>query len=111
MAIDRLNEDRVDRAMSILAESDSEVAEWKVAVMRSEMKAKAVEAVIYVALSGSIEDKKQGLKLDARYEAAWEEHFKAVVAHEKLKNKRDREILVIELYRSVLSARKAGMMV
>jgi hypothetical protein len=95
--------------MHTLAETDAEVADAKVAVLRSELKAKSVEALIYTSLTGSIEDKKQGVRLDPRFEAAWEDHFKAVALHERLKNFREREVLVVELYRSVLSARKAGM--
>jgi hypothetical protein len=109
MALKSLTEDRVDRAMHTLAETDAEVADSKVAVMRSEMKAKSIEALIYASLTGSIEDRKQAVRLDQRFEKAWEDHFTAVAHHEKLKNFREREVLVIELYRSVLSARKAGM--
>lgn len=109
MALKSLTEDRVDKAMHLLAETDAEIADSKVAVLRSEMKAKSIEALIYTALTGSIEDRKQAVRLDPRFEAAWEEHFRCVAHHERLKNFRDREVLVIELYRSVLSARKAGM--
>lgn len=109
MALKSLTEDRVDSAMHKLAETDAEVADAKVAVLRSELKAKSVEALIYTALTGSIEDRKQAVRLDPRFEQAWEDHFKAVGLHERLKNYREREVLVVELYRSVLSARKAGM--
>lgn len=111
MALQSLTEDRVDRAMHTIAETDAEVANSKVAVLRSEMKAKSVEALIYTALAGSIEDRKQAVRLDPRFEAAWEDHFKAVAHYERLKNFREREVLVIELYRSVLSARKQGMQI
>lgn len=111
MPLRSLTEDRVDKAMHLLAETDAEVADSKVAVLRSEMKAKSIEALIYAALTGSIEDRKQAVRLDPRFEAAWEDHFKAVAIHERLKNFRDREVLVVELYRSVLSARKSGMVV
>lgn len=111
MALQSLTEDRVDRAMHTLAETDAEVADAKVAVLRSELKAKSVEALIYTALTGSIEDRKQAVRLDPRFETAWEDHFKAVAIHERLKNFREREVLVVDLYRSVLSARKAGMVI
>lgn len=111
MALKTLTEDRVDRAMQILADTDMEVADAKVAVLRSEMKAKSIEALIYAAQAGSIEDRKQAVRLDPRFEQAWEEHFDAVAKHERLKNSRDREVLIVELYRSVLSARKQGMQI
>lgn len=110
MALERLTEQRVDQAMATLAETDSEVAEWKVSVLRTEQKVKRVKALVYAALQGSIEDRKQAVELDPRVEEAWEEHFKSVLCHEQCKNKREREVLVIELWRSVNASRRMGAM-
>lgn len=99
---------RVDKAMAFLAQTDLEVAEWKGMVLRTEFMAKAAEALVYKALEGSVEDRKQGTRLDENVKKAWEEHFKAVVQHETLKARREREILVIELWRSVNANRRAA---
>jgi hypothetical protein len=110
MALERLTEARVDQAMATLAETDAEAAEWKVSVLRTEQKVKRVKALVYAALEGSIEDRKQGLELDPRVEQAWEEHFASVKGHELCKNRREREVLVIELWRSVNASRRMGTM-
>lgn len=96
--------------MSFLAETDLEVAEWKGAVLRTEFLAKSAEALAYKAMGseGSVEDRKQATKLDENVKKAWDEHFKAVVQHERLKARREREVLVIELWRSVNANRRAG---
>lgn len=99
---------RVDKAMQFLAQTDLEVAEWKGAVLRSEFMAKSAEALVYKSLEGSVEDRKQGTRLDENVKKAWEEHFQAVVKHETLKARREREVLVIDLWRSVNANRRAA---
>lgn len=99
---------RVEKAMCFLAETDLEVAERKGMVLRTEFMAKSAEALVYKSLEGSVEDRKQGMRLDESVKKAWEEHFKSVVQHETLKARREREVLVIELWRSVNANRRAA---
>lgn len=108
MALDHCNAARVDRAMATLAESDLQHAECKVAVLRSEQKVKSVKALVYAALSGSIEDRKQAVELDERVEAAWEAHFQRVKDFELIKAKREHEVRVIDLYRTLAASRRMG---
>lgn len=107
---DRLNDDRVEKSLAIIAETDLQVAEWKGAVLRTEHMAKVAEALAYKALGseGSIEDRKQATKLVPEVQKAWEEHFQAVVKHEALKARREREYIVIDLYRTVEASRRRG---
>lgn len=111
MALARLDDNRVDKALSLLAESDLEAADAKVAVLRAKRKAESVEALVFAALTGGVKERELALRLDPRVEAAWEDYFVAVRDNEKLSNRRDHEIRIVELYRSVLSARKVGMVV
>lgn len=111
MGLERLNEERIEKAFAYLAETDLEAAACKGAELRAEMKAKSVEATVYAALQGSIEDKKMQVRVHPDVQEAWDEYFDAVVKHQTLRNRRDREVLIVETYRSVLSARKQGMMV
>jgi len=110
MGLERLNEDRVERAMAVLAETDMQAADAKVMVLRTEQKIKTVKAVVYAALEGSIEDKKQKVELDESVKKAWEDYFSAVREHEIVKNRREREVLVVELFRSVNANRRMGQM-
>lgn len=105
-----LTEERVDQALAEIAQTDLQVAEWKGAVLRTEFTAKSAEALAYKALGseGSVEDRKQAVKLVPEVQAAWEQHFLAVVKHEALKARREREFIVIDLYRTVEASRRKG---
>src|SRR5205823_8892552 len=64
--------------------------------------AKHTEALVYKALGneGSVEDRKQAVRLDERVVKAWDEHFSAVRDYEVVKARREREVLVVDLWRS-----------
>ncbi len=109
MSLENLNADRVDRALGVIAQTDLEVAEWKGAVLRTEHMAKVAEALAYKAQSdGSVEDRKQAVKLDPDVQKRWEEHLQAVVKHEALKARREREFIVIDLFRTIEASRRKG---
>lgn len=104
-----VSEDRVDQAMQYLAETDLEVAHWKGAVLRSEHMIDVAESLAYKSITeGTVEDKKRAVKLVPEVRAAYEDHFKAVVEFEKIKARRAREVLVIDLFRTVEASRRVG---
>ena len=112
MALERLNEDRVETAMAFLAQTDLEYANAKSMLLRLEAKAKSMEATVYIAQQeGSVRDKEMQVRLHPEVQKVWDEYFTLFGSVENIKNQRERHVLVIELYRSVLSARKAGMTV
>ena len=108
MGLKALTEDRVERAMAIMAETDGQHAQCKVSMLRAEQKIKSTKALVYAALSGSVEDRKQAAERDERVEAAWEAYFARVQDYELLKAKREHECRVIELYRTLASSRRMG---
>jgi hypothetical protein len=103
-----VDEARVDKAMAILAETDLEVASWRGQVLRTEFMAKSAEALAFKSLEGTVEDRKQGARLEKAVQDAWEQHFKAVVGWESCKARREREVMVVELFRTLESSRRAG---
>lgn len=107
-----VSEDRVDRALAYLAETDRECAAWKGMVLRTEHVAKVAEAVAYAALrtKGSLaaEDCKQGARTEPEVLAKWEEHFQAVTQYETVRARREREMLIIDLYRTESANRRQG---
>ena len=95
--------------MAYLAETDFEFAGWRGMVLRTEYMAEVAEAMVYRSIQeGSVEDKKRAAKIAPETAKAMEEHFKAVVEFEKLKARRAREVLVVELWRSVNANRRVG---
>lgn len=105
-----VSDERLDKAMSLLATTDLEFAERKGQVLRTEFMAKHAEALTYKALgsTGSVEDRKQEVRLSTDVKMAWDEHFQAVVNYENLKAQRERAVLVVELWRSTNANRRAG---
>lgn len=105
-----ISDERLDKAMCFLAETDLECASRKAMVLRTEFLAKHAEALVYKALGneGSVEDRKQSVRLDESVKKAWEEHFIAVREYENVKAQRERNVLVVELWRSTNANRRAG---
>ena len=105
-----ITEDRLEKALRYLAETDDAIAEERGEMLRSEHMAEVAEALAYKSLEGSIEDRKRAAKTEKSVLEAWAVHFRAVVAYEKLRARRQREVLITELYRTMESSRRAGHM-
>lgn len=107
-----VTEERLDKAMSFLATTDLECATRKSLVLRTEFMAKHAEALVYKALGneGSVEDRKQAVRLHESVVKAWDEHFNAVRDFESLRAQRERQILVVELFRTYSANRRQGNM-
>jgi hypothetical protein len=104
-----LNESRVTDALTYLAQTDESLAEAKASVSRTKFLCDVAEAVAFKSIQvGSIADKNAEVKLSKAVQDAWETHFKAVVQHEKLRARREREILVVEIWRSINANRRQG---
>lgn len=102
-------DERLDRAMNFLATSDLEFAARKAMVLRTEFMAKHVEALTYKAQTeGGVEDKKMTVRTDLAVLKAWDAHFDAVRDYENLKAQRERQVIVVELWRSVQANRRVG---
>lgn len=105
-----VTDERLDRAMQYLATTDLECAERKAMVLRTEFSAKHAEALVYKALGneGSVEDRKQAVRLHESVVKAWDAHFNAVRDYENVKAQRERNVLVVELWRSTNANRRMG---
>ena len=102
---------RVERALTYLAETDELFAKAKADVERSKHKAKAVFAAMFARNMGTVKERECEAEMHPQYQEALEDHFKAVEEYEFLRNKRNLEELVIEVWRSVNSARNKGQIV
>jgi hypothetical protein len=81
----------------------------KANVARTEYMAKVAEAVAYKAIpAGSVEDKKAEAKIMPQCMKAWEDHFVAVTEFEKVRARREREVLIIDVWRSINANRRVG---
>src|SRR5882757_3886166 len=98
----------VERAIRYLEQTDAEVADWKVAVMRAEHMVDVTESTVYQAASGSIEDRKRFAKASPEVMIKQEELFRAVRNHEVIRAKRKRAELMVELWRTLSANRRQG---
>lgn len=107
-----VTEQRVEEALRFLAGTDEQCAEAKANQLRTEHMAKVAEALAFKALQIdgklSIEACKQGARVEESVLAKWEEHFRAVSAYELLKARRERQALVVDLYRTESANRRVG---
>lgn len=103
-----ISDDRLESALAYLASTDKEVADLKANVARSDYLAKVRESFAFKAADGNNEERKHEARTADDVQAAWEKHFVAIADHEKLRAKRETEILVIETWRSLNANRRQG---
>ena len=103
-----ISEERLEQALKFIAESDQQIGHWRAEVLRSEFVMKSAMALAFKAQEGSIEDRKQSALLLPEVKEAAERHFKAVLEYEKLKAQRERQYIVIELYRTMSANLRRG---
>jgi hypothetical protein len=101
---------RLEQALGKLAKTDQLAAELHMVVERSEFKAKAVRDAIFLRMEGAVAERQAKAGTDEEYAAAMDKYFEALKSYEGLKNERAREVLVIEVWRSLNSARNKGLL-
>jgi len=106
--MDLVTEKQVDQALHFLAESDAEVANARVMVMRSEYMADVAEALAYKIGSGSVRDREMAAKVSPEVRKAMEAVFEATEAYEMVKARRKRAELTIEVWRSWNASKRVG---
>jgi hypothetical protein len=104
-----LTESRVTDALTYLSHSDETLSAAKAQVARSEFMAKVSQSMAFKALqAGSVEDKKSEALMSKDVQEAWNKHFDAVVQFETIRARREREVLIIDVWRSINANRRQG---
>lgn len=104
-----IDDDRLQRSLVKLAQTDAPIAELHANVERCEYRAKAVKDAIFLRSEGSVAERNAIAGTHPEYSAAMEAYFAALQAHDTMKNERSREVLVVDVWRSLSSARTKGM--
>lgn len=104
-----INDARLEKALTKIAQTDAQVAELHADVERAEYRAKAVKDAIFLRSEGSVAERNAIAGTHPEYSAAMENYFAALQAHEALRNERSREVLITDVWRSLSSARTKGM--
>jgi hypothetical protein len=104
-----IDDERLETALKRLAKSDALVAELHMKAERAEFKAKATKDAIFLRSEGSVAERNALAGTSEDYALAMESYFTALQAHDTLKNERSREVLVIDVWRSLNSAKGKGL--
>lgn len=103
--------ERVEQALTRLAETDQPCADLKADVVRSDKKAKSIHSAIFLRQQGTVKEREAIADNSPDYQDALEDHFKAIELYEGIRNERSRQELVIEVWRSINAARNRGQIV
>lgn len=105
-----ISEDRLQKALTFLAETDEKVAVLKADVERMKYKRDTVLAIKEAYSQAKTQAERQrDARMSTEYCEWVGENQATVQAYETLKNKRATEALIVEVWRSLNSARKAGI--
>jgi hypothetical protein len=103
-----INENRLERAMKYLAETDELAAALRAETDRSEFKAKQVKATVFLTSEGTVAEREARALIYESTTQAYDAHFKAIREYHAVANKRALEQLVVELWRSINANRRMG---
>lgn len=95
--------------MDYLASSDELCAVLKGGVQRAEFMAKVTERLAFSRETGNNEERKAKAGTSAEVIEAHEAYFNAVVEYEKVRAKRERAVLTVEVWKSLNANRRMGM--
>jgi hypothetical protein len=102
---------RLEKALAKLAETDDLAADLHADLERAEYRAKAVKGAVFLRVDGSnATERSSKAESSDEYSQAMEAYFDALKAYERLKNARAREVIIIECWRSMNSARTKGLL-
>lgn len=104
-----ITDERLEKALAKLAETDGKVAQLHADLERAEFRSKAIKDAIFLRSEGSVAERNAIAGTHPEYSAAMEAYFAALQAHETMKNGRSREVLVVDVWRSMSSARTKGL--
>ncbi len=103
-----VSQERLERSLKFLAETDEPAAEAKTAVERASFKLKKVKAAIIQHEEGAMELRKAKAENSPEADQAGMEYLDAYLESEKLHNKRKTEQLIVDVWRSLNANRRQG---
>lgn len=104
-----ISDDRLQNALTYLAETDEELAQLKANVERAEYLKKRVRAAEFLSAEGkSIEERKAKAEVSKEVEDIEHDYTRALVAFEHIAAKRKTEALIVDVWRSINANRRQG---
>lgn len=103
-----ISDERAEKALRYLAETDLPCAEAKANAERMEFKAKAIRHALFLHSTGTVAERQAKAETDDAYEDAMGEYLKAVSEYSHMMNKRDTEHIVLDTWRTIQANRRRG---
>lgn len=103
-----ISEDRLEKALRYMAETDAPCAAAKGDVERAEYRCKMVRAREFMTAEGSVEARKAAAEVSDSVQQAETDRCNAIVAFEAIKAKRQTEALIIDVWRTLEASRRHG---
>jgi hypothetical protein len=103
-----ISDARRDKALFYLAETDEECAKLEANMERAEFKAKAVRDAFFLTLEGSVAERTAKAGCSDEYVKAMDDYFAAIEEFRKVRNKRNTETIVVDVWRSIQANQRKG---
>ena len=106
-----VTEQQVEKALTFLADTDGEFANWRGQMLRTEHLFDVAKALAFKHLKGEglgVEESRQLAITTEAVQKAHEDYVKCVVAWENLRARRKRAEITIDLYRTAEASRRKG---
>ena len=103
-----ISEERLEKALRFLAETDEQAAEAKVSVSRREYVVDLYRRQMFLTETGNIEERKAKAETSSSVGNAMDQYLDTMLSWEKLKAKRATEELIVEVWRSLEASRRQG---
>lgn len=103
-----VSEDRLEKALRFLAESDEQFAESKVNMLRLDYAADLARKRVFLGETGNNEERKAKAEASDHVQAVIGTYLDSVGVFEKLRAKRTTEELIVEVFRTLEASRRQG---
>jgi len=104
-----ISQDRMEKALKYLAETDAEVAQAEGDVLSAEYKVDLVKDRIFLTSEGTVAERQARAGVSNETLTAHTEYVSALVALKRLKAKRATEAMILETWRTQEASRRHGL--
>jgi hypothetical protein len=108
MNLEQLNENRIEQALTKLANSDDDHAEWGGQVKFLEEGLKQAKAHSFLLAEGTVAEREAKAVASLKYANAVLAWIEALKQFKKIDNERNHEIRIIDIWRTLSSNRRQG---
>lgn len=103
-----ITDNRAEKALRYLAETDETCANAKAIMERMEYKAKAIRHQVFLMEQGTVAERTAKAEIDHDHQNALLKYFDALETYSAIANKRETERIVLDTWRTVSANRRQG---